>query len=56
MKRFTKYKVNVLAQKQVKKALQQKKRNSIEELHAFKKMGVSDSDQESMNSRSCEEG
>ena len=36
-KRFTKHEVNVMAQKQVKKALKQKKRKYTEELHAFKK-------------------
>ena len=42
-----------MGQKQVKKALTQKNRKRTEELGAFKKMSVSDSDQESMNSSSC---
>ena len=45
-----------MVKKQVKKALKQKKKNSNEELRTFKKMSVSDSDQESMNSSSSKEG
>ena len=36
-KRYTKHKVNVMVQKQVKKALKQKKRKRTEELRAFEK-------------------
>ena len=45
-----------MVQKQVKKALKQKKRKHTEELYEFKEMSVSDSDQESINSSSSEEG
>ena len=44
-----------MVQKQVKKALKQKKKRT-EDLSAFGKMSVSDSDQVSMNSSSSEEG
>ena len=40
-KKFTKHEVSVMVQKQVKKALKQKKRKCIEELCAFEKMSVS---------------
>ena len=55
-KRFTKYEVNIMVQKQVKKAMKQKKKKHTEELHAFEKMSVSDSNQESFNSSSSEQG
>ena len=55
-KRFTKHEVNVMVQKQARKALKQKIRKCIEELRAFEKISVSDSEQESMNSRPSEEG
>ena len=42
----TKYEINIMVQKQIKKALKQKKRKHTDELHAFKKMNISDSDQE----------
>ena len=45
-----------MVQKQIKKALKQKKRKHNRELRAFEKMCVSDSDQESINSSSSEEG
>ena len=54
-KRFTKHEVNIMVQKQAKKALKQKKRKHTEELGAFKKMSVSNSDQESISSCSSEE-
>ena len=56
-KRFTKHEVNIMVQKQVKKALKQnKKKKRTEELRAFENMSVSDSDQESSDSSSSEEG
>ena len=51
-KKFTEYEIKVMVQKQVKKALKQKKRKYTEELRALEKMRVSNSDQESMNSSS----
>ena len=54
-KRFTKHDVNVMVHIQVKKALKKKKKKRTEELRAFEKMSVSDSDQESINSSSSEE-
>ena len=42
--------------KQFKKALKQKKRNCTDKLRAFGKMSVSDSDKESISSRSNKEG
>ena len=45
-----------MVQKQVKHALKQRKKKRTEELHAFEKIIVSDSDQESVNSSSSEEG
>ena len=53
-KRFTIHEVNIMVQKQVKKVLDKRKRTG--ELPAFKKMSVSNSDQESMNSSSSKEG
>ena len=50
--RFTKHEVNIMVQKQIKKA---PKKKHTEELCALEKMIVSDSDQESFNSRSREE-
>ena len=44
-----------MVQKQVKKALKQKKRKHTEELSAFEKWIFSDSDQESINRSSSEE-
>ena len=41
--------------KQVKKVLKKKKTKRTVELRAFKKMSVSDSDQESINGTSSEE-
>ena len=55
-KRFTMHEVKAIVQKQIKKALKQKQRKRTEELQTFKKMSVSDSDQESMNNSSSEEG
>ena len=55
-KRFTKYEANVTVRKQVKKALKQKRRKPTEELRAFEKMSVSNSNQESINSSSSKEG
>ena len=45
-KRFNKHEVNVMVQKQVKKALKQKKRKHTEEQQGIKNINVSDSDQE----------
>ena len=56
MKMYTKHEVNIMVQKQVKKAVKQKKRKRTEELHAFEKMSFSESDQESINSSSSKEG
>ena len=56
MKRFTKHEINVMVQKQVKKALKQEKRKHTGEVWAFKKTSVSDSDQKSKNSSSNKEG
>ena len=53
---FTRHEVNAMVQKQVKKALEMIKRRRTEELCAFKKMSVSDSDQESIGSSTSEEG
>ena len=55
-KRYSKYEVNIMVQKLVKKALKQNKRKSTEELREFETMSISDSDQESFNSSSSEEG
>ena len=44
-----------MVQKLAEKALKQKKRKCTEELRAFEKMSVSDSDQESFNSSSSED-
>ena len=56
-KRFTKHKVNLMVQKQVKKAMKKnKKKKRTEELRAFEKMSVSDSGQESSDSSSSEDG
>ena len=54
--RCTKHEVNVMVQKRVKKALKQKKKDRAEELRAFDKISVSNSDQESIDSNSSEEG
>ena len=56
IKKYTKHEVNIMIKKQVKKGMKQKKRKHTQELRAFEKMSVSDSDQESMNSSSSEEG
>ena len=58
IKQFHKMKrsVNIMVQKQVKKVLKQKKRKHTETLNVFEKMSVSNSDQESFNSSSSEEG
>ena len=45
-----------MVQKRVKKALKQKKKDRAEELRAFDKISVSNSDQESIDSNSSEEG
>ena len=45
-----------MVQKQVKKALKQKKRKRTKELRIFKKMSVCNSNQESKNNSSSEEG
>ena len=45
-----------MVQKQVKRAMKKNKKKHTEELRAFEKMSVSDSDQESINSSSCREG
>ena len=55
-KSFTKHEVNALVQKQFKKALKQKKRKRTDEVRAFEKMSVSDSEQEPINSSPSEEG
>ena len=56
-KRFTKHEVNIMVQKQVKKAMKKNKKSKrTEELRAFEKMSVSDSDQESSDSSSSEDG
>ena len=55
-KRFTKHDVNVMVQKEDMKALKQKRRKPIEEIRAFERIGVSDSDKESIKSSSSEEG
>ena len=54
-KRFTKHEVNLMVQKQVKKAMKKKKKKRTEELRAFEKMSVSDSDQESSDSSSSKD-
>ena len=46
----------MMVQKQVKIALNHEKRKRTEELRVFKKACVSNSDQESMNNSSSEEG
>ena len=45
-----------MIQKRVKKAVKPKKRKCTEETHAFMKIRVSDSDQESISRSSTEEG
>ena len=45
-----------MVQKQVKKAMKKKEKKHTEELFAFEKMNVSNSDQESFNSSSSKEG
>ena len=55
-KRFTKHEVNIMVQKEVKKAMKKKKKKRTEDLRAFEKMSVSDSDQESSDSSSSEDG
>ena len=56
-KRFTKHEVNIMVQKQVKKAMKKsKKKKRTEELRAFEKMSMSDSGQESSDSSSSEDG
>ena len=45
-----------MVQKQVKKTMKKEKKKHSEELCAFEKMSVSNSDQKSMNSNSSEEG
>ena len=45
-----------MVQKQVKKAMKKKKKKHTEELRTFEKMSVSNSDQESFISSSCEKG
>ena len=53
---YTKDEVNIMAQKQVKKALKKMKKKHTEELRAFEKVGVFDSDQESINCSSSKNG
>ena len=56
-KRFTKHEVNIMVQKQVKKAMKKNKKNKrTEELRAFENISVSDSGQESSDSSSSEDG
>jgi len=56
-KRFTKHEVNIMVQKQVRKAMKKsKKKKRTEELRAFENMSVSDSGEESSDSSSSEEG
>ena len=45
-----------MVQKEVKKAMKKKKKKRTENLRAFEKMSVSDSDQESSDSSSSEDG
>ena len=54
-KRHTNHEINSIVQKKVKKALKQEKKERNEELYAFEKMSASDSDKESIWSRSSEE-
>ena len=53
---YIKYEVNIMEQKQVKKAMIREKKKHTEELYAFEKMSDSDYDQESFKSSSSEEG
>ena len=55
-KGHTKHEVDIMVQKQVKKALKKKKKTRFEELRAFEKMNGFDSDQESINSSFSKEG
>ena len=54
-KRHTKHEVYAMVQKQVKKVFKQKEQICNEKQHAFKKMSVSDSYQESISNTSSED-
>ena len=53
---YIKYEVNIMEQKQVKKAMIREKKKHTEELYEFEKVSVSNSEQESFNSSSSKEG
>ena len=55
-KMYIKYEVNIMEQKQVKKAMIREKKKHTEELYEFEKVSVSNSEQESFNSSSSKEG
>ena len=55
-KKYDKHEVNATVEKKVKIAPMKKKKKSSDELHAFKKMSVSDSKRKSLDSSSSEEG
>ena len=48
--------MGILVKKKIKRALKKRKKQCAEKLHAFKNMSVSNSDEESLNLSSSEEG
>ena len=55
-KKYTKHEINVMVGKKVKKVLKKKYVICTDELPAFEKMSVSDSEPESLDSSSSKEG